>query len=247
MINALNAVNFSYSLIPFLISKFGLGGSVWTPVLTVLGVVLCIVVPYLLGSINFAIILSRKMNNDDVRKHGSGNAGATNMLRTYGKRAAIMTIGGDMLKAAISVLFGQLIFGNIGGAVASFFVVFGHMFPIFFKFRGGKGVASAAMAILVLSPPTFLFMLAIFIIIVAGTKYVSLGSTMAALLYPLLIDRMDRIFSVSEGKGTRFIFALLTCIFVIFMHRENLKRIYNGNESKISLGKSKKEKSKGEK
>ena len=247
MINALNAVNFSYSLIPYLISKFSLGGTVWTPVLTVVGVMLCIFVPYLLGSINFAIIVSRKLSNDDVRNHGSGNAGATNMLRTYGKRAALLTIGGDMLKSAVSVIFGQAVFGNIGGAIAAFFVVFGHMFPIYFRFRGGKGVASAAMAILVLSPPTFLIMLAIFLIIVIGTKYVSLGSTMAALLYPLLIDRMDRIFSVSEGKGARFIFALLTCVFVVYMHRENLKRIYNGTESKISLSKSKKEKNEGEK
>ena len=244
MINALNIMNFSYSLVTWLMSKLSLGGTAWSPVVIVLGIVLCIVVPYFLGSINFAIILSRKMNNDDVRRHGSGNAGATNMLRTYGKRAAIMTIGGDMLKAAVSVLFGIFIFGNNGGAIASFFVVFGHMFTIYFKFKGGKGVASAAMAILVLSPPTFAFMLAVFLIIAIGTKYVSLASIMAALIYPLLIYRMDAFFSIGEGAGTRFIFALLTCCFVVFMHRENIKRLLAGTESKLSLGKSKKKKDK---
>lgn len=202
-------------------------------------VLLCIIVPYLIGSLNFAVIISKSRYNDDVRTHGSGNGGMTNMLRTFGKRAAILTLAGDMVKAVIAVLFGCVLLGLFGGYLASFFVVFGHMFPIFFKFKGGKGVATAAAAICVLYPLVFAVMLLCFIIVVCGTKYVSLGSIMSSLLYPILVNRFDALFNIQFGFDS--LFALLTAAFVVFMHRSNIKRLMEGTESKLSFTKKSKE------
>ncbi len=205
--------------------------------LYLLFVFLCILIPYLLGSVNFAVIISRIRYNDDVRNHGSGNGGMTNMLRTYGKLAAFLTLVGDMAKSVLAVLFGCSLLGLFGGYLASFFVVFGHMFPVFFKFRGGKGVATAAAAIAVLYPLVFSVMLLCFIIVVLGTKYISLGSIMSSLLYPILVNRFDEMFSLTVGFDS--LFAILTAAFVIFMHRSNIKRLMNGTESKVSFGKKK--------
>ena len=103
---------------------------------TAVCLLLCIAIPYLLGSVNFALVISKVFYRDDIRKYGSGNAGMTNMLRTYGKLAAAGTLICDMLKASVSVWFGMLVFGYIGGYAAGFFCVLGHIFPIFFKFKG---------------------------------------------------------------------------------------------------------------
>ncbi|MBR2020488.1 MAG: glycerol-3-phosphate 1-O-acyltransferase PlsY [Clostridia bacterium] len=189
---------------------------------------LCIVVPYLLGSINPAIILSKEFRHDDVRKHGSGNAGTTNMLRTYGKRLALYTFLLDLCKAALATLLGKFLLGADGGALAGFFVVFGHMFPIYYRFRGGKGVACMAMVMLVVDPLTFLFELAIFLIIVIGTRYVSLASVMSALIYPLILNAF-------AGPGPYVIMAISAAVFITFMHRENLKRLLENKESKLDL------------
>ena len=189
---------------------------------------LCMIIPYLLGSINPAIIISKEFRHDDVRKHGSGNAGTTNMLRTYGKRLALYTFLLDLLKAAIAVILGKLLFGTDGGAIAGFFVAFGHMFPIYYRFQGGKGVACLAMVILLIDPLTFLCELGIFLIIVIGTRYVSLASVMCALLYPLIL----RAFAPA---GLNVAMAILSAVFVVFMHRENLKRLWNNRESKLDL------------
>ena len=189
---------------------------------------LCILLPYLLGSINPAIIISGASFRDDVRKHGSGNAGTTNMLRTYGKKAAVAVFALDMLKGAVAVLLGRLLFGIDGGALAGFFVAFGHMFPVYYKFRGGKGVACLATVILVISPITFLFLLGVFLVVAIGTRMVSLASVMCALLYPLIL----RAFA---NYGLNVAMAVLATCFVVYMHRENLKRIWNGTESKLDF------------
>ena len=206
--------------------------------LTVIFALLCAVVPYLIGSINPAIIFSRIFFHDDIRTHGSGNAGATNTLRTYGKKMSVAVLGCDILKAVISVGFGWLMMGHsIGGAIAGFFVIFGHMFPIYYKFKGGKGVACAAAVVLMMSPLSFLFCFLVFVIIVVGTKFVSLASIIGIGLYPLFI----RAFVSPERQGAIGLFAVLIAVFIIFMHRANMKRIFNGEESKISFGKKEKE------
>lgn len=209
--------------------------SVNSYLLTVLLFAVCIVVPYLIGSINPSIIMSKILFHDDIRTHGSGNAGTTNALRTYGKKISIAVLSLDMLKAGIAVAIGWVLMGrHLGGAVAGFFVVLGHIFPLYHKFKGGKGVACAAIVALIMSPMSFLFCLIVFIIIVVGTKYVSLASVIGIGLYPLFISA----FLKSDGVAAGF-FAVLTAVFVVIMHRENLKRILNGEESKLSFGKKK--------
>lgn len=202
------------------------------PVITVLFFAACIIIPYLIGSINPAIIFSKLMFHDDIRTHGSGNAGATNTLRTYGKKVSAAVFACDMLKALIAVAFGWLMMGRtFGGAAAGFFVVLGHMFPLYYKFKGGKGVACAAVVALIMSPISFLLCLLVFIIIVVGTKYVSLASVIGIGLYPLFVSAFP-----NQNRGAVGLFAVLMAIFVIFMHRGNLKRIAAGEESKLSLG-----------
>ena len=206
-------------------------------------ILLCIVIPYLLGSINFALVISKTFYRDDIRKYGSGNAGMTNMLRTYGKLAAAGTLLCDMLKAVIAVLLGQLFYNafGLGGYLAGFFCVLGHIFPIFFKFKGGKGVATTAAMILTLDPLCFLFLIVIFIVIVAGTKYVSLGSIICCMVYPLLTHKLADVGLSGWGKGFPVLISFAVAAVVIFMHRENIRRLRNRTENKISFSKKNKE------
>lgn len=204
----------------------------------VICILLCVVIPYLLGSINPAIIFSKLFYHDDIRTHGSGNAGTTNTLRTYGKKMSVLVLFCDMLKAAISVGVGALLYGYyVGGAIAGFFAIFGHMFPIYYKFRGGKGVACTAVVVLMMSPISFLVCMAAFLVIVIGTKFVSLGSVIAVALYPLMVNA----FVPMARRGWVLLTSILIMAFVIFMHRKNLVRIYHGEESKLSFGKKDKE------
>ena len=203
-------------------------------------IVLCIVgsiiLPYLLGSINPAVLISKGIYHKDIRTCGSGNAGSTNMLRTFGKGPAIATFLLDLSKAGISVVLGAFLFGFMGAAIAGFFVMFGHMFPVFAHFKGGKGVACLAMVVLLESPVTLLILLAFFILMVFASRMVSFGSVFSAFLYPLIL----RAFA---PKAPLYVaMAILSAIFVIFMHRANIKRIMQGKESKLSFSKKDKEK-----
>ena len=202
------------------------------------GMLLCIVVPYLLGSINPAILISKIFYHEDIRDFGSGNAGTTNMLRTYGKGAAAGTFLTDLAKAALSVIFGWLIVGIDGGAVAGLFVILGHMFPLYYKFRGGKGVACLSMVVLLISPITFLILLVIYVALVAMFRYISLASVMCALIYPMIL-------SAFGNHGLNVAMAVISAAFVVYMHRENIKRLMARTESKVSFSKISKKK-KGE-
>ncbi len=242
-----------WNLVSYLIRKLGAEGTATASLITIGGVLVCIIVPYLLGSFNFGLIISKKKFNDDIRQHGSGNAGTTNMLRTYGKKAAVLTLLGDMLKAFLAVSVGYLVLGvnvaqlneagdkiggyrdEMGAAIAGLFVMIGHMFPIFYRFKGGKGVATSAMVVLMISPISFVICFSIFVIIVVGTKFVSLGSCMGMIFYPIILGAFS-----GEQNPTAQIMAVLMAVLVVFMHRENLKRLAAGKESKISLGRKKK-------
>ncbi len=242
-----------WNLYTFLVKHFSLTG--WQSFAVMAGcLLLCMVIPYLLGSFNFGLIISRRKYHDDIRIHGSGNAGTTNMLRTYGPKAAALTLVGDMLKAALAVILGYLLVNNQavayneagrfigvfgdkpGAAVAGLFVVVGHMFPCFFRFRGGKGVATTGMVILLLNPIVFLILFGIFAIIVLCTKYVSLASVMGVCLYPVLMSAFELR---NNGSPTATLLSVVITVLVVFMHRENLKRLKEGKESKLSLGKKK--------
>lgn len=196
-------------------------------------ILICIILPYLLGSLNFALILSRRFYGEDVRQKGSGNAGMTNMLRNYGKGAAALTLLGDALKAVVSSLIGYVVFGVTGAYIAGLFCILGHMFPIYYRFKGGKGVVTTAVMILMLNPVIFLILLAIFLLIVLGTRFISLGSIMCVMIWPLILQRM-------EGAGAPVLMAMAIAALVVFMHRENIKRLLRGEENKVSFGKKKK-------
>ena len=205
--------------------------------LLALGYTAAIIIPYLLGSLNSAIIVSKRRFNDDIRQHGSGNGGLTNALRTYGKAAAGLTLLGDTMKAFISVAFGYLVFGYWTAAIAALFCMLGHMFPCFYKFKGGKGVLVTAASMLLLDPITFALCMLIFIIIVAGTKFVSLGSVMGAIFFPLILNRVATITGNIALLGLPCIIAIIMAVLVVFMHRANIKRLLNGTESKLSFKK----------
>ncbi len=190
------------------------------------------VVAYLLGSINFAILISKRKYKEDIRAFGSGNGGMTNMMRTYGRASAALTFAGDLLKAFVAVTVGILLMGLLGGYVAGLFCVLGHCFPVYYHFHGGKGVAVTAMVVLCLSPLTFAILMLIFVILVLGYRYISLGSVMCMMLYPVLLPSTNQY-------GAKFaVFAFLIAALIVFMHRENIKRLLNHTESKFEFKKS---------
>ena len=199
----------------------------------------CGIVGYLMGSMNFAIIISRLKYHDDIRKYGSGNAGMTNMMRTYGRAAGIVTFVCDILKAVVAVYLGWFMLGEAGGHFAGFCGILGHCFPLWYKFKGGKGVAVAAATILCLEPLLFLFVLLVFVVIVAFTRYISLGSIMAALMYPVLLGN---VYAAVHRVQSPFYFIVITCatltaLMILFMHRSNMRRLLDHTENKFSFKK----------
>ena len=216
-----------------------LSGTAYAAV-TGIAMVLCMLT-YLLGSLNFSIIISNHYHNDDIRNYGSGNAGTTNMLRTYGRRAAAMTLAGDATKAIIACIYGYLLYGFTGAYIAGFFCILGHCFPLYYHFKGGKGIVTVAFMALMLDPLVFAILFVIFFILIIATRMVSFGSVICVMLFPLILYRL-------RGPGIPILFAMLITILIVFMHRENLMRIYRGQESKLDfaalLGKKKKEENK---
>jgi glycerol-3-phosphate acyltransferase PlsY len=205
-------------------------------VLFIISVAVVIISAYLLGSINFAIIISGKKYKQDIRDHGSKNAGMTNMMRTYGKKAAGLTLLGDALKAVVACLIGYVLIGNLGAYIAGLFCILGHIFPIFYRFKGGKGVVTTAVSILMCNPIVFAVLFLLFVIIVLFTKYISLGSVICVLLYPILLDSINRIFT---GQTSPYIvFTMITAALVVVKHWGNIKRLASGTESKFSFKKS---------
>ena len=188
---------------------------------------LCALAGYLLGSVNCSIILSRLRYRDDIRRHGSGNAGMTNTLRTYGKLPAVLVLLGDGAKGVLAAWLGGLLAGTAGAYLAGLFAVVGHMFPLFFRFKGGKGVATAAGVILGSCQPVLLFLLLVFLLVVGGSRYVSLGSVTVAALYPLAMLWYTR------ALGPEVLCALLMAALVIWAHRSNIKRLLSGTENKL--------------
>lgn len=216
----------------------GLIGYYWKdiPLIASLALVLLYVfIPYLLGSINTAIIVSKAMYKDDVREHGSGNAGFTNMMRNYGKKAAFITFAGDILKTVVAVLIGWCTLGYLTAYIAGLACFIGHIFPVFYRFRGGKGVVCMATSILMLDWRLFIILFAMFILSVLCTKYISFGSVLCAMLFPLILNRMN-----DTGLFLIEFVAMAIAVIVVIKHLGNLKRIFEGTESKFEFKKSKK-------
>ncbi|MCL2095370.1 MAG: glycerol-3-phosphate 1-O-acyltransferase PlsY [Oscillospiraceae bacterium] len=240
-----------------------------------IGFAAVLIIGYLLGSLNFGVIISRMFYNDDVRKHGSGGSGATNMLRTYGRLPAAATFLCDGLKTVAAVFAGALFLGMynadfisyngvlysgaaeferaliemygenrptiivhmyegfagmyIGGIAA----LLGHAFPVYYGFKGGRCVASTFFLVLLTEPLVAVMCLAIFIAIVWVTKYISAGSVMCVIVYPLILNRWT-------GSGLHNLAAIFIALFVVYLHRENIVRLINGRENKVNFRKKEK-------
>lgn len=205
-------------------------------VLICVGFLATVIIAYLLGSINFAIIISGKKYKDDIRSHGSKNAGMTNMMRTYGKKAAVLTLLGDALKAVVACFIGYLIMGQLGAYAAGLFCMIGHVFPIFYGFKGGKGVVTAAATVLMTDWLVFLILLLLFVVMVAIWRYISLASITCMILYPLILSFTTKLFL---GAISPFIlFTVLMAALIIGKHWTNIQRLREGKESKFSFKKS---------
>jgi glycerol-3-phosphate acyltransferase PlsY len=187
-----------------------------------------VAVAYLLGSVSFAVLLVRSTTGKDIRTEGSGNAGATNVLRAHGKALGLAVAALDVGKGAAAVALVHLATADSRyAAAAGFAAVLGHVFPVFYGFRGGKGVATAFGAFLVLAPLAALVCAAIFFLVVAVTRYVSLGSCVAMVLLPPVAG------SLFHGRAPVVAAAAATAVLVVLKHRENLKRLARGTERKV--------------
>ena len=190
-----------------------------------------IITAYLLGNISTSYIVAKRLAGVDIRTQGSGNAGSTNVLRTLGKKAGALTFIGDVLKGLIAVLIARLIaYGvNLDDTTCAYIsvvaVVLGHNYPVFLGFKGGKGVATSLGSMLGMNPLVALLCLGFFIIIVAITKYVSLGSILGIGLSPVIMMINH------NTKGV--LVTLFLTISVVITHKENIKRFLNGTERKL--------------
>jgi glycerol-3-phosphate acyltransferase PlsY len=211
---------------------------------------LIIILSYLVGSIPTSIILSKLVKGIDIRNYGSGNAGGTNVFRVMGWKYGMLTIIFDAFKGAIAVIFvARLHYGNMPfqnatpfddftlvQIIAGLSAVFGHIWTIFAGFRGGKGIATALGFLLTLITIDMLLALAIFLVVVIITKYISLGSILASVSVPLILIIRENIFGVNiQGYNIILPFTILLVCLILYTHRKNVKRIFAGTESQVSF------------
>lgn len=225
----------------------------------ILALTLSAVVSYLLGSCNSAIIVVRLWKKVDVRDFGSKNAGLTNTLRCFGKGAALITLLGDLAKGVVAVLLSKLIFvlldtgisdvlgseitgvNNLRfiGYIAGFLAILGHIFPLYYGFKGGKGILVSASILIVTDPLTFCIVIPFFALILVLTKYVSVSSITAAISYPI-ITFTTQYFISDVPKNLALLHTILvigTSILLIYMHKSNIVRLKNHTENKFSFKK----------
>lgn len=210
-------------------------------------VVAVALISYLIGSISFAVVYSKLFLGKDIRREGSGNAGATNMLRTGGAGLGVLTFVSDILKAMLAAYIGKLVFSYLfsatgltvfaplyGGYLGCVFAMLGHVFPIFFKFKGGKAVSCSVGGLLICCPIPLLIGLGIFALCVLTTKIVSLSSLVAtASVLVLAIIMADTSLPVLP----QIIFMIIAASIIFIKHAENIKRLLKGTEKKITIGK----------
>ncbi len=194
---------------------------------------------YLLGSISPSIIISKVFYGKDIRKTGSGNAGASNTVRVFGKKAGIAVFIFDFAKGLLAVIIAKILIKYSNAEylcvpVAGFFAQLGHVFPIFFGFRGGKGVATAVGSAMAIMPFTATILLILFAIILIASKTVALASGICAAIYPLLA-----YFISDEYKILHLIFAACCSALIIIKHADNFVRLLDGSEPRLSFGKKK--------
>ena len=188
-----------------------------------------VAVGYLLGSLSFSILLSR-MIGTDIRKQGSGNAGATNMTRVFGWGAGIATLAFDFMKAVLAIMIGRALLGDIGACLSGIAVMTGHCFPVFYHFKGGKGIATGAGVGLMIDWRVLLVIVTVFLIAALLSKKVSLGSLCAA----VAIIPATFIFAASVPM---IILALFSALLAVYRHTENIRRLISGTEPDFRAGK----------
>ncbi len=181
---------------------------------------------YLLGSISSSVILSILLFRSDVRKQGSGNAGATNVARNFGMKAGVATLLCDMLKAVVAMGFGLWLGGEVGKAVAGIACLLGHFFPAFFEFKGGKGISVGAVVAAFIGWPHFFFVVAMFAVGVVLTRIVSVGSVLAAAGLPLAL-------LIFGGSAPEWALGLVGAVAVVWQHRQNIRRLLRGEEKQF--------------
>lgn len=210
------------------------------------------VISYLLGSCNSSIITVRLLKHEDIREHGSKNAGLTNTLRCYGKLPALLTLIGDLAKGIVSVLLSILVFRIIVGAggfddqtvgyISGIFAILGHIFPIYYGFRGGKGILVSCSILIVIDWRTFVIIIPFFALVLLISKYVSAASISSAVFYPILTFLLHYYVEDQSPRLciTHTALVAVTSVLLIYMHRANIKRLMNGTENKFIKKKDKK-------
>lgn len=204
-------------------------------------------IAYCIGSVNFSVMISKKMAGFDVREKGSGNAGTTNMLRAVGKKAAAITLVCDILKGVVAIIIAIIIGNIVKGSnrelllqIAGIAVVIGHSFPVFFGFKGGKGVATSLGILLMTNWQIGLICLVFALVLMLLTRMVSLGSCVVAILFPVLtlfINENYTVLTENKNGSTYFIYSVILAVIVLYNHRSNIKRLMNGTENRLSFKK----------
>jgi len=200
------------------------------------------IIAYAIGSINFSILISKKVAGFDVREKGSGNAGTTNMLRTVGKLPALITLICDILKGVIAIGI-ALFVGCVTGVknvdvlvqISGILVIIGHTFPVFFKFKGGKGIATSLGVLLMTNWQIGIICLVFALVLIILTKMVSVGSLASAILFPVLTLFIDNTHFIVQGNY--FIYSSIIAVIIVFNHRTNIRRLLSGTENKLSFKK----------
>ena len=195
----------------------------------ILRYIICAAAAYLLGSISFGILLT-KNSGHDIRKEGSGNTGASNALRVFGLRTGLVTFICDILKAVIAVLLGKALAGEYGGMLAGLFVIIGHNWPLFFGFKGGKGISCSCAVVLLNFPGPGAIAIAICIAAIAITRYISVGSMLLLISYAVIL-------CVIKPFWPHGVWAIVLAVMAVARHHGNIRRLLNGTENKLSFKK----------
>ena len=195
----------------------------------ILRYIICAAAAYLLGSISFGILLT-KNSGHDIRKEGSGNTGASNALRVFGLRTGLVTFICDILKAVIAVLLGKALAGEYGGMLAGLFVIIGHNWPLFFGFKGGKGISCSCAVVLLNFPGPGAIAIAICIAAIAITRYISVGSMLLLVSYAVIL-------CATRPFWPHGVWAIVLAVMAVARHHGNIRRLLNGTENKLSFKK----------
>lgn len=200
----------------------------------VIKLILLAVCAYLLGNLSTGTLVAKYIGHVDIRKTGSGNAGTTNVLRTLGWVPSLLTLVGDVLKGLLPTLVGKMLLGEVGMLVGALFAVIGHNYPVFYGFKGGKGIATSWGAIIIINPWIALALIATLVVIVAATKYMSVASITAAIEFSVLMVILNWN---SPNKALFIAFALVYSALALFAHRANIQRLLSGTENKLDFAK----------